>query len=84
MTIQELKKLNKANGGHFFERASMKVLGDTMRSFRLRKDSAHPDDFVWLDRKRDNCSWLFNKKTGRVAYARVIRMKIWNDRTTFA
>lgn len=71
MTTSELRKLNKANGGHFFDRGNMIANGDTMRSFKIRNDSLHPKDFVWLHRKRDNRSWLFSKETGRLVFSTI-------------
>ena len=68
MSIYELKRLNKANGGHFFDRGSMAMFCDTLRNFKVEKVS---EDRVHVTRKRKvktygNGSWFFNSKTGRM------------------
>src|SRR6267154_3689972 len=37
MTIYQLKALNKANGGKYFDHDSMKYSGETLRNLRVRK-----------------------------------------------
>ena len=65
MTISELAKLNKANGGHFFNRDTMAHFGDTMKSFTIKN---HPDNrkLVIVTRKTDGRKWNFDKATGRI------------------
>lgn len=37
MTIYELKSLNVANGGNFFNRKTMRFFGDTLKGFGVRR-----------------------------------------------
>ena len=64
MTIYELKKLNRANGGHFFDRNTMKVWGDTLKGLSVKRDIIDPNCVV-VSRKNGD-SWLFNRVTGRM------------------
>jgi len=67
MTIQKLKELNKKNGGHFFDRETMKSNGDTMKSFQIRPDPNFPNDRILVCRKNGvGSTWYFDTKTGRV------------------
>ena len=38
MTLSQLATLNKASGGHFFNRDTMTYFGDTMKSFSIKTD----------------------------------------------
>lgn len=68
ITISQLRNLNKNNGGHFFSHQTMKLAGETLKSFRLEKMDI--PDRVRLTRKKADCrgnvkSWVFDTKTGR-------------------
>ena len=64
ITIYELKRRNKANGGSFFSRQSMKFWGDTLKGFGISRD-VDPAQVV-VKRKRTGKSWRFNLETGRM------------------
>ncbi len=69
MTISKLAQLNKANGGCFFDRTSMKAAGETQKSFTIRTiDTAT----VEVTRKKDDYKWLFDTKTGRIQHAMTV------------
>jgi hypothetical protein len=68
MTISELAKLNKANGGHFFDRATLKGNRETLASFRIAPHNK-ADATVVVVRKGDGYTWTFDKKTGRLAHS---------------
>lgn len=69
MTIYELKAKNEKNGGFFFSRDSLKMFGDTMKNFGVRKVTFNT---VEVYRKRPvvggtgKGAWLFNTYTGRM------------------
>lgn len=63
ITIYELKRRNKLNGGHFFDRDTMKQWGDTLKSFRIEK--LEDTKMVHVIRKRDGETWLFDTANGR-------------------
>jgi hypothetical protein len=64
MTIYKLKQRNIADGGHFFDRATMKQFGDTLKGFGVRRD-VDPAQVI-VTRKRDGKSWRFDVATGRM------------------
>ncbi len=66
MTISQLAKLNKANGGHFFDRATLKGNRETLGSYRITPHTKG-DARVVVVRKSDGYTWPFDVKTGRVA-----------------
>ena len=68
MTISELAKLNKANGGHFFDRATLKGNRETLGSYRIAPHTK-ADARVVVVRKGDGYTWPFDVKTGRVVYS---------------
>jgi hypothetical protein len=68
MTISELAKLNKANGGHFFDRATLKGNRETMASYRVAPHKKG-DATVVVVRKGDGYTWAFDAKTGRLAHS---------------
>lgn len=63
MTVYELKARNVANGGHFFDRATLKMYGDTLKGFGVSRDV--DPALVVVTRKRDGNQWWFRKSTGR-------------------
>ena len=63
MTIYDLKRLNKANGGYFFDRKTMAHFGDTLKNFNVKRNV----DLLLLEvkNKRNGAICLFSKTTGR-------------------
>jgi hypothetical protein len=70
MTLSQLKALNEQNGGLFFSRHNMRVAGDTMKNFGIRK--LETKDRVLVYRKRATKfpinEWIFDTTTGRVVH----------------
>ena len=68
MTLSQLATLNKASGGHFFNRDTMAFFGDTMKNFTIKN---HPDNrkLVIVTRKTDGRKWNFDKATGRIDFS---------------
>jgi hypothetical protein len=64
MTIYELKQLNIANGGCFFNRENMKANQETLKGFSVVRD-VNPA-LVVVTRKRDGRAWRFCRFTGRL------------------
>lgn len=64
MKIFELAKLNKTNGGHFFDRAAMRMFRETKRTLRIRKGDTKGT--VIVTRPSDNRESVFNATTGRL------------------
>lgn len=50
-TLSEVREANLSAGRHFFDRATMRAFGDTMKSFRLAKEKL-PDGRLILVRVR--------------------------------
>ncbi len=73
MTIYDLSRLNKANGGKFFSRDTMKLFGDTMKSYKLKDNK---DGTVTVTRTRDGRKWEFDRATGRVKHAIQFQQKL--------
>ncbi len=48
-TLADIKAMNEAGGGHFFDRKTMRAFGDTMASFAVRHMA---DGTVELERVR--------------------------------
>lgn len=65
MTIHELKRLNKANGGLFFNRRGLAATGDTLKGFGVRQCKQNPGVLI-VTRKNTGTEILFSKTTGRV------------------
>lgn len=65
MTIYQLALLNVANGGHFFDRDTLKHNRETMKSFSIRQEG---NDKVVVYRKNEpnGSRWTFSTITGRV------------------
>lgn len=61
MTIYELKALNQKNGGHFFDKDTVKASGEILRNMRVY---IYSDTLVQLVRPH-SAPLLFNRKTGR-------------------
>ncbi len=68
MTLPQLAKLNKASGGFFFRRDTMKRFGETMKSYSIKANKVVPST-VTVTRKADGREWIFDKATGRVVHA---------------
>jgi hypothetical protein len=68
MTISELAKLNKANGGHFFDRATLKGNRETLGSYRIAPHNK-ADARLVVVRKGDGYTWTFDVKTGRLVHS---------------
>ena len=64
MTIYELKARNVASGGHFFDRATMKLFSDTLKGFSVVRD-IDPAQVV-VTRKLTSYAWRFDRATGRM------------------
>ena len=75
MTISQLAKLNKANGGHFFDRATLKGNRETLGSFRIAPHTKG-DARVVVVRKGDGYTWTFDTKTGRLAHSIMFQKKL--------
>jgi len=58
MTISQLKAKNIAGDGHFFDRATLRQFGDTIKNFGIRKRP--------VKGSRVKGVWLFNSITGRM------------------
>jgi hypothetical protein len=67
MNIQQLAKINKDNGGYFFDKETLKVFGDKLSSFGIEQHAEFPD-IVRVFRKKRSGNWYFSKTTGRVLY----------------
>ena len=67
MNINELAKLNKLNGGHFFNSQTMAHFGDTLKSFSIKTDKKA--GVVTITRKSNGRKWAFDMKTGRVLHS---------------
>ena len=65
MTIYQLKRLNKANGGLFFDRENMVASGATLKDLKLWK---HPKTGHYQLYNRSCTGWehWFHRDTGRV------------------
>jgi hypothetical protein len=63
MTISHLRQLNKKNGGCFFDKATMKFYGETLRDFF---QEPHCDGVVKVSRRNGKGTWYFSTVTGRV------------------
>lgn len=63
-TIYEIKRANQKAGGHFFDRKTMRMFGDTLKSFRVYLDQ----DRILVERKPCRGSrqtrWQFHPSTG--------------------
>jgi len=68
MTIPQLAKLNKANGGQFFARDTLKGGRETLASFRIAPHNK-ADARVVVVRKGDGYTWTFDMKTGRTVHS---------------
>ena len=70
MTIYQLKKLNQANGGTFFERRTMKSAGDTLKNLGVLR---HNKTTWRVYRKKpkvgQTLGWYFRMDTGRVTFS---------------
>ena len=55
-TIHSIRAANRAAGGHFFDSATLRGFGETMRSFK----AVHEGDFIYVERKRDGKRWKFD------------------------
>jgi len=75
MTISELAKLNKANGGHFFDRATLKGNRETLASYRIAPHKK-TDARAVVVRKGDGYTWTFDLKTGRVVHSVKFQQKL--------
>ena len=64
MTIYELKRRNRLNGGCFFLRENLKANQETLKGFSIVRD-VDPAQVV-VTRKRDGKAWRFNAFTGRM------------------
>lgn len=70
MKLSELVKLNKANGGHFFDRDTLKGNREKLSDYSVKDlDAGH----VEVSRKRDSYTWRFSKTTGRVAHYTLLK-----------
>ena len=63
MTIYELKRLNIANGGCYFNPSIMKSFGDTLKNFNVRRD-VNPEQVI-VTNKRNGQRLYFSRVTGR-------------------
>lgn len=64
MTITELAKLNKTNGGFFFSPETLDFWGDSIDSFYIVEEG---DKTITLKRLNGvGTGWTFDKRTGRV------------------
>jgi len=64
ITIYELKRRNRLNGGHFFDRATLKTWNDTLKGLKVKRD-VDPQQVI-VERKRDGKAWRLDARTGRV------------------
>ena len=64
ITIYELKRRNKANGGNFFSRETLKLWGDTLKGLKVKRD-VDPKQVI-VERKASGKAWRFNLETGRM------------------
>ena len=64
MTLSTLKTLNIKNGGHFFDKSTLRFFGETMRSYSIRQ-SPESKELVIVTRKSDGAEFKFSKLTGR-------------------
>jgi len=83
MTISQLAKLNKANGGHFFDRDTLKGNRETLNSFRIAPHTK-TDATVVVVRKGDGYTWGFDVKTGRLAHSVKFQEKLNGARVNLA
>lgn len=56
ITISELAKKNRANGGCFFDRAGMKAAGETLKSFKVIRQT----DQIIVIKRIDGKEWAFD------------------------
>lgn len=66
ITISDIRQRNIANGGHFFDRATMRSQGQTMKNFKLViRDGQH-----FIHHKNSRREWPVNPTTGRTIISR--------------
>ncbi len=65
MTISNLAKLNRTNGGHFFDRDTLKSRQEKLKDFKIVSQNERS---LILERN-DGARWNFNVKTGRVVHS---------------
>jgi hypothetical protein len=74
MTLQNLRQLNKKNGGCFFDKATLKAFGETMKDYfqephRVQSLVAGQPvvvEVVKVSRRNGKGTWYFSTVTGRV------------------
>lgn len=63
-TLAQVRAKHVQNAGHFFDRYTMKMFGDAMRTFRVYRDGNR----VYIERKKGHGSreyrWLYNALNG--------------------
>jgi len=59
-----LARLNKKNGGCFFDPLSMRSAGETYNSFVIKPSKLHPGNLAVI-RNSDKFTWFFSPETGR-------------------
>lgn len=64
ITIYELKRRNKLNGGNFFSRETLKAWGDTLKGLKVKPDVDSTQCIV--ERRATGKAWRFNLTTGRM------------------
>lgn len=61
-SVTNIRKRNIESGGHFFDKATMKAWGDTVRDFERYIESGR----VILRNKRNGNEYVFNTETGAI------------------
>lgn len=61
-TLGQVVSANKDAGGHFFDRATLRGFGETLKSFTTKYEG----DNVYVVRKHDGKKWRFDPATGHI------------------
>jgi hypothetical protein len=81
MTIYDLARLNRTNGGCFFKTETMAHFGDTMKGFGIKNNKKAGT--VVVTRKSDGREWTFDAKTGRLTYGVHVSEKLDGCRSKY-
>lgn len=63
-TISDIRQRNIASGGKFFDRATMRAQGQTMKAFALVRE----DGKSYIEHKPSGKRWQVNETTGRLIH----------------
>ena len=63
MTLSSLRALNRKNGGHYFDKETMNLFGESLRDFF---QEPYGDGIVKVQRRNGKGTWYLSTATGRV------------------